>query len=191
MKSASPSSCCGKQHCHKSRQVIPAAKGPVSGFIIYFRSGGDRPGRPANLLPPSGPVFSQSMLKYPEVTVAEVEKLPQNIDPFKSTGSDGIPGLVLTQSTTILAPSLQRIFNISLRTGHVPRLFKVSHVSPLQKGGDRSGATNYCPVSLLPIVSRLLEFFVKTYLSKHLVDHDLLPASQFVYRKITSTFLQS
>ena len=155
------------------------------------------PGRPANLLPSSGPVFSQSMLKYPEVTVAEVtvaevtvaevEKLLRNIDPSKSTGSDGIPGIVLKQSATVLAPSLQRIFNISLRTGHVPRLFKVSRVSPLYKGGDRSSATNYRPVSLLPIVSRLLEFFVKTFLSKHLVDHNLLPASQFVYRKNHST----
>ena len=97
------------------------------------------PGRPAHFLPPSGPVSSQSMLKYPEVTVAEVtvaevEKLLQNIDPSKSTGSDGIPGILLKLSATVLAPSLQRIFNISLRTGHVPRLFKVSQVSPLYKG---------------------------------------------------------
>ena len=42
-------------------------------------------------------------------------------------------------------------------------------------------------MSLLPIVSRLLELFVKTLLSKHLVDHNLLPASQFAYRKNNST----
>ena len=100
----------------------------------------------------------------PPHQVAEVEDLLKNVDPTKSTGSDGIPGLVLRQSAPVIAPTLQIIFNTSLRSGYVPKSFKLSHVSPLYKSGDKATASNYRPVSLLPIVSRLLETIVKSTL---------------------------
>ena len=105
----------------------------------------------------------------------------------KTTGSDGIPGLVLLQSATVIAPTLQIIFNTSLRSGYVPESFKLSHVSPLYKSGDKATASNYRPVSLLPIVSRLLETIVKSTLVGYLSALNLLPASQFAYRKNHST----
>ena len=119
--------------------------------------------------------------------MAEVEDLLKNVDPTKSTGSDGIPGLVLRQSATVIAPTLQIIFNTSLRSGYVPKSFKLSHVSPLYKSGDKATASNYRPFSLLPIVSRLLETIVKSTLVGYLSALNLLPASQFAYRKNHST----
>ena len=145
------------------------------------------PHRPQNLGPPVGPCRNQSLLSFPEITVAEVEDLLKNVDPTKSTGSDGIPGLVLRQSATVIAPTLQIIFNTSLRSGYVPKSFKLSHVSPLYKSGDKATASNYRPVSLLPIVSRLLETIVKSTLVGYLSALNLLPASQFAYRKNHST----
>ena len=119
--------------------------------------------------------------------MAEVEDLLKNVDPTKSTGSDGIPGLVLRQSATVTAPTLQIIFNTSLCSGYVPKSFKLSHVSPLYKSGDKATASNYRPISLLPIVSRLLETIVKSTLVGYLSALNLLPASQFAYRQKHST----
>ena len=131
--------------------------------------------------------YIHGLLSFPEITVAEVEDLLKNVDPTKSTGSDGIPGLVLRQSATVIAPTLQIIFNTSLCSGYVPKSFKLSYVSPLYKSGDKATASNYRPVSLLPIVSRLLETIVKSTLVGYLSAHNLLPASQFAYRKNHST----
>ena len=86
-----------------------------------------------------------------------------------------------------LSPFLLQIINTSLANGTVLLLYKVSHISPLFKNGDPSLARNYRPVSLLPVVSRILEHFVKTQLTKFLHDHSLLPPSQFAYRKSHST----
>ena len=62
-------------------------------------------------------------------------------------------------------------------------------MSPLFKSGDPTVPSNYRPVSLLPIVSRLLERVVKEqvddYLSKHTCS--LLPVTQFAYRPNHST----
>ena len=76
---------------------------------------------------------------------------------------------------------------MSLSSGTVPACFKLSYVSPLFKSGDTAVAGNYRPVSLLPIVSRLLEHCVKKQIMAHLQDHHLLLASQFAYRKPHST----
>ena len=69
----------------------------------------------------------------------------------------------------------------------MPVSFKRSHVGPLFKGGYATSAKNCRPVSLLPIVSRKLEYFVKQQLTHFLSRHCLLPPSQFAYRKGHST----
>ena len=55
------------------------------------------------------------------------------------------------------------------------------------KGGDVTVASNYRPVSLLPIISRMLEKFVQQRLMSFLTANMLLPDSQFAYRKNHST----
>ena len=69
----------------------------------------------------------------------------------------------------------------------VPKIFKCSHVCPLFKSGDKSSPRNYRPVSLLPIASRILEYFVKEQLTDFLSTNGLYPTSQFAYRKQHST----
>eukprot|EP00117_Sycon_ciliatum_P001105 scpid73050/ scgid6251/ Probable RNA-directed DNA polymerase from transposon X-element; Reverse transcriptase len=76
---------------------------------------------------------------------------------------------------------------MSLSSGTVPACFNLPYVSPLFRSGDTAVVGNYRPVSLLPIVSRLLEHCVKKQIMAHLQDHHLLPASRFAYRKSHST----
>jgi len=90
-------------------------------------------------------------------------------------------------SESALAPTVCRIINTSLKRGEVPTSYKHSHISPLYKSGDKSAARNYRPVSLLPILSRILEHFVKQQLSDYLNVNQLIPATQFAYRKHHST----
>jgi len=138
--------------------------------------------RPHTLPTPFGPHISNSFGAFQPVTVEEVRKLLRKVKPNKATGSDNIPGLVLRETATALAPSLCALFNASLATGYVPKVFKKSYVSPLFKSGDPSLPTNYRPVSLLPIVSRLLERIVKDQLTSFLSREGLMPHTQFAYR---------
>ena len=76
-------------------------------------------------------------------------------------------------------------FNASLSTGRFPRQFKLANVFPLFKGGslDPGQAASYRLISRLPIISRLLEKLVKAQLMSYIMENDLLPASQFAYRR--------
>jgi len=109
----------------------------------------------------------------------------KHLTPSKSTGSDGIPPSFLKHCATSLAPSLTAIVNESLQEGVVPTSFKLSHITAIHKSGCKSDSKNYRPISLLPVVSKLLERVVHRQLIRYLEsdqDHPLLPQEQFAYR---------
>ena len=121
--------------------------------------------------------------EFSPVTSETVEKQLRSIDTSKASGSDGISGLLLKRCATVLAPSLTRIFNTSIVTGTVPHLFKKATITPIHKSGDKSQAGNYRPISLLPIVSKILEKVVSTQFKEYLNEHNFLPSEQFAYRQ--------
>ena len=108
---------------------------------------------------------------FPPVTSERsVEKHLRSIDTSKASGSDGISWLLLKHCAPVLAPSLTRIFNTSIVTGTVPHLFKKATITTIHKSGDKSQAGNYRPISLLPILSKILEKVVSTQFKEYLND---------------------
>ena len=87
----------------------------------------------------------------------EVEKLLKEVNASKAGGPDEIPGRILKECSMSLAPSLTMIFNLSLQTGKFPNCWKFANVVPVFKKGEREEVTNYRPVSLLGIISKIFE----------------------------------
>ena len=56
-----------------------------------------------------------------------------------------------------IARPLSAFFNYCMREGHYPECFKVAKVVPVYKGEDPTQFSNYRPVSVLPVLSQLLE----------------------------------
>ena len=102
-----------------------------------------------------------------------------SLDTSKATGSDGIPAFLLKSCADLLAPSLTLIFNASLAVGSMPDGMKLAHVTPVFKAGNPQDPGNYRPVSLLPIVSKLLERIVHRQLTSYLDKENLYPPCQF------------
>ena len=109
------------------------------------------------------------------------------IDEAKATGSDGKPGVLLKQCASTLAPSLTKIISKSLQTGQLPRQFKKAKIAPVHKAGDPKIAKNYRPISLLPIISKVLEKIISSQMKNFLFENNLLPTAQFAYRAQHST----
>lgn len=91
------------------------------------------------------------------VTIPGVEKLLKNIKPYKATGPDSIPARLLNELSVQLAPALTYIYQKSITAGEVPDDWKMAHVVPIFKKGDKSKSSNYRPVSLTSICSKLME----------------------------------
>jgi hypothetical protein len=68
-----------------------------------------------------------------------------------------------------LSPVLAKLYNKCLSESCFPSCWKFSSVVPAYKNdGERSDPGNYRPISLLPIMSKIFEYFVNDRLSKHL-----------------------
>ncbi len=83
----------------------------------------------------------------------------------KSPGPDHIAPLFLKLGADFISPSLTYLFNLSLMTNTIPRIWKSAFVVPLSKGGDLSLMDNCRPISKLCILSKILETLVNKQLT--------------------------
>ena len=116
------------------------------------------------------PSFSSECEKLDSIklTVPEVTDTLINLDPNKACGPDDIPGSLLKYTAAEIAPSLCRLFNLSLSLGTVPANWKRANISPVFKKDDPTLAENYRPISLLCIVSKVLERCIFNHCCPHL-----------------------
>jgi hypothetical protein len=68
--------------------------------------------------------------------------------------------------------------------GCVPANFKIGKVHPIHKGKGkpREDPASYCPVSILPVLSKVMETHVKENLEDHLRKVNGLRGSQYGFR---------
>ena len=73
---------------------------------------------------------------------------------------DGLSGYFLKLLAPFIASSLTTTFNLGLSLGCFPDLWKKGKVSPLFKDGFLFDHSNYRLLSVLPILSKILECHV-------------------------------
>ena len=98
----------------------------------------------------------------------EVFKLLQWIDTTKASGPDWISGKMLKATAASIAYPIAKIFNKSIRSCTFPNSWKDCFIVPIPKSNNHSSPNNYRPVSLLPILSKLLEKHIHGVLFHHL-----------------------
>ncbi len=101
------------------------------------------------------------------------------LDPTKASGRDGISAKMLKSTAYSIAPSLTKLFNLSLTTGSLPSAWKKSSVVPIPKNHNISDPSNYRPISLLPVLSKILERHVFMLTMDHLQWNRPLSAFQW------------
>ena len=90
-------------------------------------------------------------------TVKEIEKLIISLKIKNSKGHDEVTNKVLKHIYPGIIEALLIVFNKSLSQGIFPFNMKLAIVKPLYKSKSRSDISNYRPVSLLPVISKILE----------------------------------
>ena len=120
--------------------------------------------------------------KFPEefpCTEELVLNLISSLDVKKATGADATSAKMLKATAPSIVPSVTKIFNLSLTTGRFPAAWKFARIVPIPKTGDLTNPSNYRPISILPILSKLLERHVHNLLSHHLHTHCPLSPHQW------------
>ena len=119
-----------------------------------------------------------------DITVSEegVLKLLQQLNPNKASGPDAIPPSTLKELATEIAPIITVIFQRSLDSGKLPSTWLSANITPIFKKGEKYKASNYRPVSLTCICSKLLEHIVVSQLLNHLDQYKALAEAQHGFR---------
>ena len=94
-----------------------------------------------------------------------MSKILHSLKVNKATGRDKIPARLVRDAEVELAPSLTYLINKSITDGTVPALWKVARVTPLYKSEDKLLVGNCRPISVLPVLSKVL---VHTQVSAYL-----------------------
>ena len=84
-------------------------------------------------------------------------KLLKNVEVTKAAGIDQISGKFLKDGARILAKPISQLCNLSMTLGSFPDACKIAKVKPLFRKGSKTDPSNYRPISLLLLFSKLFE----------------------------------
>ena len=113
------------------------------------------------------------------------------LDINKSMDPDNISAHVLKKCAIPIAFPLHLLFNLSFKTGSLPADWKIAHIVPIHKKGDKGDIENYRPISLTSIISKLFEKCIRDELlleCQHLLhdtQHGFLPSKSCTTQLVT------
>ena len=122
-------------------------------------------------------------------TPSNAEHTTKAISKFRSSHGfrlDSISSFLLKKGMPILANSLSQMFNLCLSLGKFPDIWKMARVTPIYKDGSRNEISNYRPISVLPVGSRLFEKLVYDQFYTYLNLNSLTDSGQSRFRSFDS-----
>ena len=117
------------------------------------------------------------------VTPLEIEDIIANLDSTKSIGPFSIPINLLQVLKGHISHPLAKLINQSFVQGIVPSKLKVAKVIPLFKQGDSKMLSNYRPISLLPMFSKLYEKAMHKRLYSFVTSNNIIHPLQFGFQE--------
>ncbi|XDV33499.1 hypothetical protein PO909_003895 [Leuciscus waleckii] len=114
------------------------------------------------------------------LTVNQVRGELRRLKMRKAAGPDGISPRLLRSCADQLCETLQYMFNLSLRLGQVPQLWKTSCLVPVPKTPHPKDMNSYRPVALTSHLMKTFERLVLGYL--HPLVNPSMDPLQFAYR---------
>lgn len=131
---------------------------------------------------------NQSFTIFP-TTPHEISDIINNLKCKNSTGYDEINQKIVIRSASLISEILSEIVNSSFKMGIMPEELKIAKVIPIFKAGDKNQVSNYRPISILPIFSKIFEKAMFDRLLKYFDKFDMLSPSQFGFRPNHATYM--
>ena len=127
--------------------------------------------------------FSFEPFRFVNESIESIEKIIDKIKIDVATGIDGIPSKIIKQAKTVISPFITKIINISFETKKFPDILKSAIIKPIYKKEDKNDISNYRPISILPVISKIFERASLNQLLIFFENHCLLSGLQHAYRK--------
>ena len=120
---------------------------------------------------------------YPE----EISKSVKNFKSNTSSGYDDIDIKIVKKVINYICKPLSAIFSKCIDCGVFPDQLKIARVIPVFKSGSQEILTNYRPISVLPIFSKVFEKCIYNRLLSFINECNILTSNQYGFREGHST----
>lgn len=111
--------------------------------------------------------FEKNVFNFKPTDHKTVSKIIDKLNPKKATGADKISAKVLKTVKDTVAEPMTNLINMTITASTFPNSAKRAQVSPLFKKDDAMIKSNFRPVSLLPIPSKIFEKVLANQLSEY------------------------
>ena len=114
--------------------------------------------------------LSSETLDLIQVSLHDVTSLLQSINVRESIGPDGLPNIILKGCANSFAPFITALINCGLRYGLCSTYWKFVNVTAIHKKNKQDFVSNYRPILVLPVISKLQEHLIVTQLINHISE---------------------
>ena len=130
---------------------------------------------------------NHNSFSFQHLSIDETRRALESVKRKTAPGHDGITSYMLRNLAAALAPTLTRLFNMCIDDGEFPTTWKLANLKAIWKGkGSKADATNYRPISVLPLLARVFEKLLVKQLSHFSETSSIIPESQFGFRPQSS-----
>jgi len=97
---------------------------------------------------------------------------------YNSSPND-TPSTFLKRASCIVSEWLSKFFNKCMATGEFPVSWKIAHITPIPKVHSPCSSSEYRPISVLPVLSKLFEIVLYHRVYFYLTEHNLIDKRQY------------
>ena len=126
-------------------------------------------------------------LTFQTIQTRYISDLLKNCDINKAAGIDDLSDRFLKDGADILTIPITQISNLFIKCSHFRKDCKVAKLKLLYKKGTKTDPKNYRLISLLPIVSKIIEKVIPDQTMNYLTENNVLYRYQSGFSKNQST----
>ena len=115
-----------------------------------------------------------SSFHFKGTSSTDVENAMGKLKATKSLGNDKVSSFFIKLALPHICDSLAKMFNVSIMNGKFPDAWKIARITPIFKNGETTERSNYRPISVFPIRSKLFEKLAFDRLYRYLNKNNLL-----------------
>ena len=99
-------------------------------------------------------------LLFAKIELGKLFKILKKIDESKAPGINDLSGIFLKHGASLLAMPIIQLCSLSIFSSRFPDTCKIAKLRPLFKKGSKTNSKTCRPISLLPLMSKVLERIV-------------------------------
>ena len=120
-------------------------------------------------------------------TKMDIEKILRGTNVRKAVGINDLSGCFLEDGSRVLSKPISELCHPSIKLGRFPDSCNIAKLKSLFKKGSKTNPSNYRPISLLPLISKIIEKLIHEQASSFLSNNEdrFMP---FLHDKILKGF---